>query len=353
MVYRIAGIAEDITGRRQAEDHLRLVIDTIPVMAWSLRPDGAVDFVNQRWLAYTGLSRSEALQEATRIVHPEDLPWVMEKWLADSAGGNSSEYEMRLRRADGEYRWFLVRTVPLSDDQGNIVKWYGTSTDIGDRKQAQDALQALSRRLVEVQESERKELARELHDRVGQALTALGINIAILLQRLSGPEDIRSRLEDSASLLTSTMQSIENVLSDLRPPMLDDLGLRDALDWHAKQFSARAGIPVSVRAREPDERMAASVEIALFRIAQEALNNVAKHARASSIVITLEYQESEVVMSVTDDGIGVHAVEEQADRPRPGLGLVMMRERAEAVGGHLQIDSPPRGGTQITVGIPR
>src|SRR2546427_8300240 len=124
---------------RQSEDRLRLVIDTIPTMVWSLLPDGAVDFVNQRWLEYTGLSFEKALKEANHTVHPEDLPSVMEKWLIDMATGEPCEYEMRLRRADGEYRWFLVRTVPLRDEQGKIVKWYGTSADIEDRKRAEDA----------------------------------------------------------------------------------------------------------------------------------------------------------------------------------------------------------------------
>src|SRR5882762_7815815 len=135
------GNEEKIQGlSRQNEDRLRLVIDTIPTMAWSLLPDGTVDFVNERWLEYTGLSFAEALEEAIQIVHPEDLRSVMERWLVDKAAGNPSEYEMRLRRADGEYRWFLVRTVPLRDERGKIVKWYGTSTDIEDRKRAEDAL---------------------------------------------------------------------------------------------------------------------------------------------------------------------------------------------------------------------
>src|SRR5437016_11699522 len=125
---------------RQSEDRLRLVIDTIPTMAWSLLPDGTVDFVNQRWLEYTGLSLEEALANSTRTVHPEDLPGIMEKWRTDMAVGEPCEDEMRLRRADGEYRWFLVRTVPLRDEQGNIVKWYGTSTDIEELKQAEDTL---------------------------------------------------------------------------------------------------------------------------------------------------------------------------------------------------------------------
>src|SRR5260221_4466331 len=262
------------------EDHLRLVIDTIPAMAWSLLPDGTVDFVNQRWLEYTGMSLEDALAGSLRIVHPEDLPRALENWAADKADGKPGEDEMRLRSANGEYRWFLIRTVPLRDANGNIVKWYGTSTDIEDRKRTADVLresedkfrqlaedlQRLSRRLVELQEADRKELARELHDRVGQNLTAIDINLAILRKAFS-PHDveINSRLDDSAALLKSTMQAIEDVLSDLRPPMLDDHGLRSALEWYAQRFSARVGVVVSLRADEPDRRMAADGEIALFR----------------------------------------------------------------------------------------
>ena len=125
---------------KQAEDRIRLIIDTIPTMAWSLRPDGAVDFLNQRWLDYTGLSLEEAIEEPTRTVHPEDLPRVMEKWLAVKATSEAYEDEMRLRRADGEYRWFLVRIAPLLDEQGNLLKRYGVSIDIEDRKRAEEAL---------------------------------------------------------------------------------------------------------------------------------------------------------------------------------------------------------------------
>ena len=473
---------------RQKEDLLGLVIDTIPTMAWSVLPDGAVDFVNQRWLEYTGLSFEKALAGANNIVHPEDLPSVIERWLVDKAAGNPSEYEMRLRRADGEYRWFLVRTVPLRDRQGNIVKWYGTSTDIEDRKRAEMALQkneqllsetqvlgrtgswehnlvtgeitntegnlrlffgedrskgarfddfagvvhpddreyvsarhaqllaeggppdieyrvvwpdgtvhvlfgratvvrdaagrplrvygtnvditerkraenalrdsgvqlqALSRRLVELQESERKGLARELHDRVGQSLTALKINIDILQPALAsqGNAEVLARIADSAALLESTMDTIENVMSELRPPMLDDHGLAAALDWHTRNFSARTGIAVAVRGSEPALRPALQVEIALFRIAQEALNNVAKHARARHVEIVLDQSNGECVMSVEDDGIGFDDVEDPSDKPKPGLGMVTMRERAQAVGGRFEVEALPGSGTQLTVRV--
>src|SRR5229473_703232 len=136
----VGGVGVDITERieaeeavRRSEEHLRLVIDTIPTMAWSLRPDGVVDFVNQRWMDYTGLSLEEAIAEPTRIMHPEDLPGAMAEWGANMAAEEPFEDEMRLRRADGEYRWFLVRTDPLRDEQGNLVKWYGAAIDIEDR----------------------------------------------------------------------------------------------------------------------------------------------------------------------------------------------------------------------------
>ncbi|MDX6290409.1 MAG: hypothetical protein QOH42_2208, partial [Blastocatellia bacterium] len=149
------GIAIDIEDRKQAEDALRrsedrirLIIDTIPTMAWTLRPDGVVDFVNQRWLNYTG---ERGIEDTNRIVHPEDLPGVTEKWRADMAVEKPSESEMRIRRADGEYRWFLVRTAPLRDEQGNLLKWYGVSTDIEDLKRAEKALKESRRRLEEAQ----------------------------------------------------------------------------------------------------------------------------------------------------------------------------------------------------------
>jgi PAS domain S-box-containing protein len=130
---------------KRAENRIRLVIDTIPTMAWSVRPDGVIDFINQRWLDYAGLSLEEAMEDPRRTIHPEDLSRVRRKWRKNKAAGRPYEDEMRLRRADGEYRWFLIRTVPLRDEQGDIVKWYGTSTDIEDRRRAEDTLwQSLS-----------------------------------------------------------------------------------------------------------------------------------------------------------------------------------------------------------------
>jgi len=344
---------------RQGENRLRLVIGTIPTMAWSLLPDGAVDFVNQRWLEYTGLSLEEALADANRIVHPEDLPSVMEKWRRDMAVGEQCEYEIRLRRADGEYRWFLVRTAPLRDEQGNIVKWYGTSTDITERKNSENALrdsgaqlQALTRRLVELQESERKDFARELHDRIGPTLTSLSINLKLIKDAL--PPALRQALAhtlaDSRTQVREATMAMRDVMGNLRPHSLDDHGLLAALHWYANEFTRRAGIAVSVHGSQGSERARPEVELALFRIAQEALNNVAKHAHATSVVISFGSAGSEWRMSVVDDGVGLRPHE--ASRPSTGLGLVTMRERAQAIGGRFNVEGLPQGGTRITVQVP-
>src|SRR5258706_4297 len=137
---------------QQSEDRLRLVIDTIPAHVWSTRPDGSVDFVNRRWLETTGLTMQDALGwDWGSVVHPDDLPRYVDEWRAALATGEPTESEVRLRRADGKYRWWLVRNVPLRDELGNILKWYGTAFDIEERHQAEDALRRSEAYLAEAQ----------------------------------------------------------------------------------------------------------------------------------------------------------------------------------------------------------
>jgi NO-binding membrane sensor protein with MHYT domain/two-component sensor histidine kinase len=215
-------------------------------------------------------------------------------------------------------------------------------------------LQELSRRLVEIRESERKELSRELHDRMGQKLTALAINLNLMKTRLSGEvdKDLRSKVEDSISIVQSTSDAVENVMAELRPPMLDDYGLLPALHWYAEEFSKRTGISVVITGDAPQVRPAPEAEIALFRIVQEALNNVAKHARAMQVKIGLEHQGNECILSISDDGIGLGRTQAAMARHWPGLGMVTMKERAHAVGGNLDVRAAPGHGTKIVVRMP-
>jgi len=222
-------------------------------------------------------------------------------------------------------------------------------------EQGRKQLHALAARLAEAEEAERQRLARELHDQVGQNLTALGINLNILrtqmLGKAAGP--VRSRLDDSLALVEQTTERIRDVMADLRPPGLDDYGLLAALRWYGVQFSSRMGIAVDVQGEELVPRLATSVENALFRISQEALNNVAKHARVARVRVAVESGGGNVRLIIADEGIGFDPsrLDEPAGHQR--WGLVTMSQRATAVGGYCRIESRPGEGTRVVVEVPR
>ena len=240
----------------------------------------------------------------------------------------------------------------LASSRGRAVEIANEITR--DLRASTEQLQALSRRLVDIQETDRRQFSRELHDRIGQNLTALSINLDILKTQLSNDEsaEFRSRLDDSAALLESTAGAVENVMSELRPPMLDDYGLLPALQWYGNQFSSRTGICVAVHGEERAERLPPATEIALFRIAQEALNNIAKHAHAKLVDVRLERLSTRWIMSVADDGVGFDAASNSNSGRRVGFGMVTMRERTQAVGGQFEVGAAPGGGTRIVVLIP-
>ncbi|MDB6027291.1 MAG: sensor hybrid histidine kinase, partial [Verrucomicrobiales bacterium] len=180
-------ILERTAALGQSESQLRLSIDTIPTMAWIFLPDGRMEFINQRWLAYSGLSLEQALEQPTRTVHPDDLPRALEKWTVNRVSGEAYEDEMRLRRADGEYRWFLIRTVPMRDERGTLIRWYGTSTDIQDRHRAEEALRETQAVLARVTRSTVVgELTASIAHEVNQPLAAVVTNAGAALRWLDG-----------------------------------------------------------------------------------------------------------------------------------------------------------------------
>jgi two-component system sensor histidine kinase UhpB len=207
---------------------------------------------------------------------------------------------------------------------------------------------------VEVQEQERRALARELHDRVGQGMTAVNLNLNILRDQLDPEtlERVGKRLEDSINLLEETIPAVRNLMSNLRPALLDEYGLVTALGTHLKDFSSRYGIPVRFESNSaaPVPRLESSIEITLLRIAQEALFNIVKHARASEVSLDLLMVESTICLSVKDNGVGMDLNRPEAQAG--SHGLTIMRERAEAVGGTLKVISELGTGTTIEVHIP-
>jgi len=359
MATQMARVAIEAKG---SEELLRTVFECAPGGMGITDLAGNFVRVNPAFARLTGYTEAELQRMSIAdITADDDCPRskaLIEGLLADKH--QHFVIDKRYRRKNGEIIW-VHSTVALLRGPAEEPRYLTALVeDITERKRAGDALQrsaaelqALSRRLVELQESERRELSRELHDRIGQNLTALSINLDILKNTLaSHGGEVGLRLEDSAALLESTMEAVENVMSELRPPMLDEHGLAAALDWQARSFASRTGIAVEVRGGRSAMRLAPEVEIALFRIAQEALNNVAKHARARRAEIAIEHANGECVMSVKDDGIGFDIAEDPLGKPRSGLGMVTMRERSQALGGRFEVRALPGRGTQLTVRMP-
>jgi len=298
------------------------------------------------------------------LVHPQDRAVV--KAAIDQCVANRSSFsvEHRIVRPDGETRYLRSAGYcenSLSDTGQRLT---GYATDITHQRQAEQALraarqelEALSRKLVQVQEAERNALSRELHDRVGQNLTAMGISLDLVRARLEADhgvahrDELLGRLEDAAVLLEAIVGSVENLVSELRPPILDELGVGPAIEWYAAEFATRTGIHIRIPRFDPIPRLAEESELALFRIVQEALTNVAKHARARVVELSCRSTADAYVLSICDDGVGPP----DAGAPKgnePGFGLAIMRERALAVGGTFEFVARPAGGACAIVRLP-
>lgn len=218
-------------------------------------------------------------------------------------------------------------------------------------RKGQKQLHAFAAKLSESEEIEKHRLALELHDRVGQNLSAISINLNILrnLLPIGSAAACYDRIRDSLALVRETFKSIRDLMADLRPPVLDDYGLPAALRWYADQFRERTGIETTVQIERLSTRLPLHAETALFRISQEALSNIARHSHATSVVISLMELKHRFRMTVRDNGVGFDPeIEYNYDR-EPRWGLMGMRERAEGVGGKLKIKSEPGKGTLVVV----
>ena len=243
-------------------------------------------------------------------------------------------------------------------------KWHavGIIRDITERKRAEEELKksheilrALSTHITDIVEAERLKLSRELHDQVGQKLTALNINLEYLIKQCSnGSMNMVSRLNDSKGLVKEIMKLVRNVMADLRPRILDDYGLKAAIHWYSDQFSKSVNIPIVFKGDElMKPRLPLDIATNLFRIVQESLINIAKYSRANKVTITLTEVEGMIKLTITDDGIGFDPIIITHPKQRKGLGLIGMIERAEALGGKLYVKSSPGKGTLIIVELKR
>lgn len=233
---------------------------------------------------------------------------------------------------------------------GGLVLWTGGHLNRLDacRRLAEESSRNMARRFAALQDSERRALARELHDRIGPNLCALGTNLAALGNHPSLEPSVRERITDSVTLLEATGVAVSNALAELRPPLLEKRGLIQALRWQAAEFSRRTGLSVDVIGGAAPARGDLDFDMALFRIAEGALSNVLKHAKAHNVILRVHPSRA-IWLEVVDDGVGFDPL---GDSGASRLGLTAMRERAEAVDGAFRVHSAPGRGTRIIVEAP-
>ncbi len=341
---------------RASRNELRLAVDTIPALVWITLPDGSGEFSNERWLEYTGLSREEAREWGyTTALHPEDYQRLLPKWHASFQSGQVIEDEARLRRGDGEYRWFLHRAVPLRDARGRIVRWYGTSIDIEDRKQAQRMLRRTRERAIRTRYTavleERGRLAREIHDTLLQGFTGVSLKLVAATSRLIDPPETVAALRDVIALAQKTLVDARRAVWDLRAPSHEGADFVAALRAAVEECVRGNDLVLDYSVMGSPRPLGPDIEGVVLRVGQEAVTNVVKHAGAEAVRVRLDFGARRVRLSITDDGRGF-TVDPTFQAFGGHWGLLGMHERATQVLGKVRVRSSPGQGTQVALMVP-
>jgi PAS domain S-box-containing protein len=358
---RIVGTHLDITQRRRTELALRESEERLTlafagaqegIWDWNLETDAVV--YSSRWkqmLSYGDDEIEPHISAWERLVHPDDRAAADRAHESVTRGQPTYEAEFRLRHKEGHYIHVLSRGFAVRRDAGGpVIRIVGTHFDLTERRKrdAERARTELLAHLVFVQEDERRRIARDMHDQFGEQLTALSLRIALLKEACEQKADLAGHLEALDTIAGRLDRDVDQLVWQLRPTALDDLGLQPALTNYIQEWSQRANIAAELHASGLlDDRLAPEVETALYRIAQEALNNVAKHSHARRVEVILERRSDCVLLILEDDGVGFEASNSAADRH--GFGLVGMQERAALVGASLEIESTPGKGATILV----
>ncbi len=320
--------------------------------------DGFYLYVNERWSAIMGLSPEQALGDGfLHAVHSHDRKRIKTEWHRCVRERIPFHSEYRVYRASDQSEiWVLGHALPEIMPDGTVAGFVGTITDITYRMHSEieidssrKQLRALTVRLQSVREEERTHISREIHDDLGQALTGLRMDLVWLTNKLSHNGDtVSQRLKSMMQLTDSTIHKVRKIATDLRPGILDDIGLAAAIEWHAKDVGDRSGIQFSFDLNE-EIQLDEQRSTAFFRIFQESLTNVMRHAQAKRVHATLKRESNTIVMLIEDDGRGIAANE--LSNPR-SVGILGMKERAAFFGGEVSVIGVPNKGTTVRVRIP-
>jgi len=360
-------VVTDITERKKAKEALgesekryRLLVESMNEGLVMLDHKGMVTYINDRFPEVLGANRDEIIGHSVmEFVKPTDQK-VLKQQMRRRSKGQRGTYEIELQKKDGEKIIVFVSGRPIFDEKGNFKGSIAVLTDITNIRLAEqelnksrEQLRNLSLYLQSIREEERKLLSREIHDELGQLLTALKMDLSWLSKRISKREGNQELLLEKArsmsELLNKTMKSVQKISSELRPGLLDDLGLLAAMEWQAQEFENRTKIKCEVSLDSEEIKLDPELSISIFRIFQEALTNVVRHAHATKVKVRLSEKNGKLTMKVKDNGRGI--TEEEIYSP-DSLGLVGMRERISPWEGQIKIMGTKNRGTTLSVTLP-
>ena len=355
-VRQVIGYGLDITDRklaeealRQSEALLRTVVSNVPVMLFAFDEQGVFTLAEGKGLQTFGLNPEEIVGQSAfeRYRQFDGFTENLARVLQGEASNATLEVD------DFAFEYWLT---PLEDAAGNVRGAISVAADVTEMKRSERQLKAsreqlreLALHLQSIREAERTRISREVHDQLGQALTALRMDVAWIEKNVEAEERFLRRFEAMKGLIDQTIQTVRRIASELRPGILDDLGLSAALEWQTQEFAARTGVRFAFTNETDFDTLDRNLSTAVFRVFQELLTNVARHAEASRIDVTLRSEDGTLVLIVRDNGRGIADLDLVHSK---SLGMLGMRERTQAWGGHMAFESAPGAGTEVTVRIP-
>jgi PAS domain S-box-containing protein len=328
---------------RESEERFHALADNMDQLAWMADPAGAILWFNRRWYDYTGAGVGDVDAENWgKLVHPEHAPRVVERSRRFLTRGEAWEDTFPLKGRTGEYRWFLRRAVPIKDDEGRLLRWFGTFTDVTELKERNAQLQRLSAQLTAIEQHERRKLANTLHDGLQQLIVAAKLQLPLCLE-----EDGAEQMQRIDRQLDQAIDAVRSLAWELSPPAVGTSTLPEALEWLAEWFHRQSGFYVRIRIPEALPPLAEHAKALLFSAVRELLLNCIKHSGTHAGTVELRADVHELRMVVADEGAGFDPA-----KLAYGFGLSSIRERLVALGGRLIIESAPGAGARFTLSLP-
>jgi PAS domain S-box-containing protein len=346
-------MAEKETGK---EKELSIsIINSLPGIFYLCDSEGKFLRWNKNFERISGYSAAEVKKMTTEYFFTTQDKDYFNRYMKKSFATGHGETEALFTTRDARKIPYYFTSMAISYEDTECLICVGLDISAGKESEKQlqllnGELHRISAHLENIREKEQARIAREIHDQLGQQLTGLKMDMAWLQRRIDNnekPEILSEKLRQMSGMLDETVATVRKVASDLRPSILDDFGLIEALDWQSKEFEKRSGIPVSFRSPEEKTELTPAMSIGLFRIYQEVLTNVARHAEANNIETSLEFLPGQLYLTIADDGKGFDPA-----IPTRSLGLLGMKERAYMIGGTIKIESEPGKGTTVLINVP-